>query len=343
MTNLIMPGDVGRHIASIFYVEYSNTGNVAMPAPVLLLESSNGRRTCRCSRLNSRCNHPASHLGHHPQGYSSTTSRSWPAARCRACSNRANRSPCRSITPAWSSPGTVRETQFSFDLQVFTTATPIRSIWASLQSSLQPAEHFHGRPGDRSSRIWLRSWATTWGGYVQMLDNEATYLGKLGENVTDISQLWQFAVLQADNALLPAPQFDTDTDISLPTPGTLSLDFGREFLAPIHDRANARPAWATAGPTTGSIRWPLASDGTVTVTMPGGSQRIFQPDSRGSDYFDQPGDYGVLTSQRRRHVHLAGNRRRRSKPSTPTARSTTSRTPTAIASRPATPAAYSPA
>ena len=31
------------------------------------------------------------------------------------------------------------------------------------------------------------------------------------------------------------------------------------------------------------------------MTMPSGEQRIFQPDSRGSDYFDQPGDYGILT------------------------------------------------
>ncbi len=29
--------------------------------------------------------------------------------------------------------------------------------------------------------------------------------------------------------------------------------------------------------------------------MPSGEQRIFQPDSRGSDYFDQPGDHGILT------------------------------------------------
>ena len=39
-TNLILPGTMGRHVASTFYVEYSNTGNVAMPAPVLLLEAT---------------------------------------------------------------------------------------------------------------------------------------------------------------------------------------------------------------------------------------------------------------------------------------------------------------
>ncbi len=38
----------------------------------------------------------------------------------------------------------------------------------------------------------------------------------------------------------------------------------------------------------------MATDGTVTVTMPGGVERVFQPDSRGFDYFSQPGDYGVL-------------------------------------------------
>ena len=37
-----------------------------------------------------------------------------------------------------------------------------------------------------------------------MLDNEASYLGRLGETVTDVSQLWSFAVMQADG-LSPTP------------------------------------------------------------------------------------------------------------------------------------------
>ncbi len=32
----------------------------------------------------------------------------------------------------------------------------------------------------------------------------------------------------------------------------------------------------------------------MTVTLPTGQQRIFQPDSRGSDYFATPGDHGIL-------------------------------------------------
>ena len=37
---MILPSAIGRHISSTFYVEYSNTGTAAMPAPVILLESS---------------------------------------------------------------------------------------------------------------------------------------------------------------------------------------------------------------------------------------------------------------------------------------------------------------
>ena len=39
----------------------------------------------------------------------------------------------------------------------------------------------------------------------------------------------------------------------------------------------------------------MTSDGTVTVTTPSGVQRVFQPDSRGTDYFAEPGDDGVLS------------------------------------------------
>ena len=135
---------------------------------------------------------------------------------------------------------------------------------------------------------------TTWGDYVQMLDNEAVYLGHLGENVNDVGQLWQFAVLQADNALPPSRQLAAATDVAVATPGALSLDFSRQFLAAIDSRQTPGPlgyGWSDNWQYLLSV----ASDGTVTVTMPGGAERAFQPDSRGSDFFDQPGDYGALT------------------------------------------------
>ncbi len=40
VTNVIVPNPIGYHIASTIYVEYSNTGNVAMPAPLLSLSAT---------------------------------------------------------------------------------------------------------------------------------------------------------------------------------------------------------------------------------------------------------------------------------------------------------------
>ena len=70
-----------------------------------------------------------------------TRSRSWPAARSRACWSRANRSPSRSITPACSSRGILSESQFKFDLRIFnTTDADTDAIGASIAiSPLQPA------------------------------------------------------------------------------------------------------------------------------------------------------------------------------------------------------------
>ena len=177
---------------------------------------------------------------------------------------------------------------------------------------------------------------------MKMLDNEATYLGQLGEDVTDVGQLWEFALMQADG-LSPVPALATATDLNVVVPGQLSLDFSRVYRGSDRSRAIRSARSATAGPTTGSIRCRSASDGTVTVTMPSGEQRVFQPDSRpGGGYFDQPGDYGILTAGGG-GTFSCRRPTARSKPSTPTARSTTSRTPTATASPRATPAASSPA
>ncbi len=37
VTKVILPNPMGRHIASVIYVQYSNTGTAPMPAPVLVL------------------------------------------------------------------------------------------------------------------------------------------------------------------------------------------------------------------------------------------------------------------------------------------------------------------
>ena len=117
----------------------------------------------------------------------------------------------------------------------------------------------------------LSQLGTTAGGYVQLLDNEASYLGTLGENITDVQSLWGFAVQQADNDLNPlAPFLASATDDSVATPGSLSLSFSRVFAESISGRDTMGPlgmGWSTSWQTSASI----ASDGTVTISEPGGA------------------------------------------------------------------------
>ena len=292
VTHLVLPGAVGRHIRSTFYVEYANTGNAAMAAPVLMLEASNPTLDRPLFTLNPALQIAGDWTSALPAGYSNTVeilaSGKVPGVL----------EPGESVTVPvyyggmqmpwdWSST-------FSFDVKVFTTSDSTPVDWSSLQSSLQPpnvpASAWPSIYGNLKQQL-----GTTWGSYVQMLDNQAAYLGHLGENISDVGQLWQFAVAQADNAFLPSSQLAAATDVSLPTPGTLSLNFGRQFLAAIGNRQTLGPlgyGWTDDWQYSFSV---ASSDGTATVTMPNGAERIFQPDSRGSDFFDQPGDYGVLT------------------------------------------------
>lgn len=46
-TNLILPNELGLHVAATLYVEYANTGDAAMPAPLLSLQSADADNSDR--------------------------------------------------------------------------------------------------------------------------------------------------------------------------------------------------------------------------------------------------------------------------------------------------------
>ena len=157
--------------------------------------------------------------------------------------------------------------------------------WASLKDGMKPASI--------SAEVWDALWAgftagvgTTWGEYVRMLDDNAAYLGRLGLRVVDVGQLLAFKLMQADG-LTPLRTLAGVVDASVEAPG-LPLVFRRSFAEPISQRFSLGPlgrGW--------SHNWQYslqkASDGTVTIFGPGGSQRLFQPDSRNGSYFTQAG------------------------------------------------------
>src|SRR5207245_1447750 len=100
---------------------------------------------------------------------------------------------------------------------------------------------------------------------VTMLDNNASSLGRLGINVSDVSKLFHFQVLQA-NGLCPIRTLASSVDASVPTPG-LALTFARTFWEPISQRY-ALGAFGRGWFHNWQYSLQQGSDGTVTITRP---------------------------------------------------------------------------
>ena len=105
---------------------------------------------------------------------------------------------------------------------------------------------------------------------MSTLDQNASYLGRLGENVTDISQLWRFAIQQAMGFNV-VPTLASNVDASVPGPG-FSLSLGQSYASSILDRNTPGPlglGWSLDGPWQDTLS--TLSDGSVAIQGPGWS------------------------------------------------------------------------
>jgi YD repeat-containing protein len=295
-TNLELPNLISRHLGQTLYIDYSNTGTAPMAAPLLVLTATNPIGNGALFTGDPALEGLGLWSSVTPPGFSQTY---------YILANGA--------TPGILQPGETErvpvyyagwlENQWDFSDPTVTFSllviqandtTPVN--WAGLQSSLQP-------PGFTSA-AWTTVYSnlqsqlgTTAGGYVQLLDNESSYLGRLGENVSVVSTLWGAAVEQADNAISPlSPFLASATDDSVATPGNLSLSFDRQFAQSISGRdimSTLGMGWSDQWQESATI----ASSGSVTINEPGGGQRVFDPSSAiPGSYLSQPGNTGSLSA-----------------------------------------------
>ncbi len=295
-THLELPNPMSRHIAETLYIDYTNIGTVAMPAPILVLTGANplGQQGALFT------------LDPSLRGIGLWTSAT-PAGFTHSIEILADGSTPGVLQPGeseripvyyagWlSSQWDFASPQLSFSIQALQADNATAENWPGMQASLQP-------PGINNT-AWNAIFSglenqlsTTIGGYVQMLDNQASYLSRLGETVNDVSKLWNFAVQQASNSLNPQAQFLVSTvDDGVAVAGQLQLTMTRSYAQNIVARDTPGPfgmGWSTSWQTSASVQ----SDGTVLILQPGGGERIFQPDSRTPGvYFSLPGDSGTLT------------------------------------------------
>src|SRR5262249_53666300 len=137
---------------------------------------------------------------------------------------------------------------------------------------------------------------STWGDYVRMLDDNAASLGRLGQHVVDVGDLWAFEVQQAIG-FSPVSSLAGATDLVVAAPG-LDITFGRVFSPSVVGRYDVGPlgrGWSWTGGWQDLLQ--VESDGTVLISGHDGGQRRFQPDSRhAATYFARAGDHATLTA-----------------------------------------------
>jgi RHS repeat-associated protein len=283
-TNLIVPQAVRPRGTATLYVEYANTGEVAMPAPLLLVAATdNALMTLDESRIIEGFWASA-----RPEGFSDTVQFLAGGANPGILQpGERVRVPVHYIgLSTWDGSGTI-----DFTLSTLDSTSTALVDWNAIKDSLRPPS-ITPEAWDAVYANLVAQVGATWGNYVRMLDDNAAYLGRLGLRVLDVGQLLAFELQQA-NGLSPLRYLAAGVDAAVPAPG-LSLGFARVFPQSITSRYELGPlgrGWSHSWET----RLTVGSDGTVIITGMAGSQRVFQPDLRGG-YFTQPGDHGTLTN-----------------------------------------------
>ncbi len=288
VTSITLPGQIGYHIPATIYVQYGNTGNAAMPAPLLTLTATQDGREGAFLTLDSSLIAQGLWTSAEPAGFSH-------AIQILGSGNTPGvLQPGESMRvpvyyAGWQQPWDFSYPPVAWTLGSLQTTNEAPVNWASVGTNMQPATIL-ADAWNAIFEAFTNEVGSAWGGYVTMLDNNASYLGRLGLDVVDVGKLLAFQFMQADG-LCPLQTLASSLDASVPAPGS-PLTFSRSYGERISQRYALGPfgrGW--------SHNWQYSlqqgSDGTITVFGPGGSRRLFQPDTRGG-YFNQAGDYGTL-------------------------------------------------
>jgi RHS repeat-associated protein len=300
-TNIVIPNPIGYHIASTLYAEYTNAGDLAMPAPLLVFTATQNGVAGALLTLDSTKITSGFWTTATPEGYGQSVqilaSGKIPGQLLPGESAR---------VPIYYGGWLQGQWDFSrppiyFTVGVIDQSNAVTLDLDSMKSTLRPTDVSNAawEPIFQNLKAQLTpagSTSVTWGNVVKVVDNDAAYLGHLGENVKDISSLWAFE-LQRAIGFSPLASLASTLDGGMATPG-LQLAIGRSFPNSIISRNASGPfglGWTITGAWDRMLS--VGSDGAVAVTLPNGSNRTFLPDSRHANtYFTDNGDFGVLSS-----------------------------------------------
>ena len=291
-THLVLPQWFGRHAVATIYAEYKNTGNVAMPAPMLVLMSGDPdgsdkpmltldptkvMRNLRTYTMPAGASHTAKFLADGDDEASPGVLQPGESGRMPV------------YYTGLQQPWNFSDTKVEFKLKIITTEEATPYDWAAAKVESKP-DSIAPEAWDIISNNLANGTGPTWGDYVKMLGENAVYLNRhTAQHVRDISKLFQFELLQAMGHG-PLPSLAAETDIAVQAPG-LPLIFGRTFSASISGRHAPGPlgqGWSQPWQVSASAD----AEGNVTISRMN-SRTQYQPSSQGG-YFSPPGDYTIL-------------------------------------------------
>ena len=299
VTKVILPSSLGYHATATLYVEYSNQGDVAMPAPLLELSATqNGLPGAILTLDRSRLT-TGFWTATMPEGFSNSV-QFLAGGQIPGMLQPGESGRMPIYYAGWQKPWDFTYSLFSFSLGIRRANDAGRVDWSAVNDSMRPSSLTPEQWQPVFNNLILQV-GDTWGDYVKMLDENAFYLYQLGARVTDIEEILAFELMQA-SGLTITRTLASAVDAQVQAPG-LPLTLTRSFGTDIPWRFRlGRFGWGWSDNWDWSLS--VARDipgkpgqaGTVTLSGPGGSRRVFQPDSRpGRSYLAQPGDHATLT------------------------------------------------
>ena len=188
VTNLIVPSGMGNHAPATLYLQYSNTGDLAMPAPLLVVTGVRDGRQGAILTLDQSRADVGFWTADLPVGYSNTIL-VLASGKTPGLLQPGESEQVPIYYDGWQQPWDTNPFQFSVATIKADDTTAIN--WSSLQAELQPPS-FTTAGWSAVYGNFVSEVGNTGGSLVTALDAAASYLGSLGENVTAVDTLVNF-------------------------------------------------------------------------------------------------------------------------------------------------------
>ena len=309
-TNMILPSSVGYHRPATLWVEYENTGQVSMKAPLLVVGAKQlGRESAiltlpiiQIIKLKWEWQAPQARgfwTSAMPEGYANTV-QFLASGEVPGLLQPGEKKSFPVYWAGWQKPWNFSYPPINFTLGVVESSNTDTIDWAEMKDDMRP-DSLDAGTWDALWQAFTAEAGTTWGSYVEMLQENAIYLGRQGLYINDIGDLLAFEFGQADGMNV-VRTLASSTDAHVIAPGS-DISFGRSYgnsISSRHASGDLGYGW--------SHNWDysltLETDGTVRMSGPGGSRRTYQPDSRaGYPYFSMEGDHSVFISSGGGYLH----------------------------------------